>query len=223
MKAENLSERCFLQVNIPIELDADLWVEALEQALLFVLIIGRWILPKGRISRDQLSLLLLLYVGTASDITDVLVVFEEPVLAGDDWVGYIILGVWSFSLLQFCLVLTITGARGSHRVVEMSSRRDSSCQCCESEIWSILTTVVMQDGPFLAVRLWVIFKYETLNYSLLFFSLKNALLIFLQLYRLFVVSCRKDPAHRKKIPSKQWNSISSYTPRTTVTPLTDRY
>ncbi len=37
-------------------------VQVLEQLLLVVLIIGRWLLPKGDISREQLSQILLAYL-----------------------------------------------------------------------------------------------------------------------------------------------------------------
>lgn len=42
-----------------------------------MLIVGRWILPKGSISHDQLSQLLLVYVGTAADIVEFYEAFSE--------------------------------------------------------------------------------------------------------------------------------------------------
>ena len=46
------------------------WVVMIEQLVLFVLILGRWMLPKGDISRDELSQLLLVYIGMAADIIE---------------------------------------------------------------------------------------------------------------------------------------------------------
>lgn len=44
------------------------WTLGLHQTLLLLLIIGRWLLPiGGEITRDQLSQLLLMFVGTAAD------------------------------------------------------------------------------------------------------------------------------------------------------------
>jgi hypothetical protein len=37
---------------------------------MLILIIGRWMLPKGGLTRDQLSQLLLVYIGTAADIIE---------------------------------------------------------------------------------------------------------------------------------------------------------
>ena len=52
----------------------------------------------------------------------------------------------------------------------------------------------LQDGPFLAVRLYVIIKNQTLSYSILFFTLKNVILLMVQTYRLFVIGCcHTDP------------------------------
>lgn len=37
---------------------------------MLILIIGRWMLPKGDMTRDQLAQLLLIYIGTAADIIE---------------------------------------------------------------------------------------------------------------------------------------------------------
>ena len=43
--------------------------------LLLILIIGRWLLPKGEITREQLSQLLLVYIGRAADIIELFEAF----------------------------------------------------------------------------------------------------------------------------------------------------
>ena len=74
---ENSDFRCdlFDQIpidleNIPIPVDDDTLVVIIEQFLMLILIIGRWMLPKGDLTRDQLSQLLLVYIGTAADIIE---------------------------------------------------------------------------------------------------------------------------------------------------------
>ena len=48
-----------------------MWTQIVEQTLLLVLIIGRWLLPVGKtMTRDQLSQLLLVYIGTAGTTID---------------------------------------------------------------------------------------------------------------------------------------------------------
>ena len=77
MTKENSVFRCdlFDQIpidleNIPIPVDDDTLVVIIEQFLMLILIIGRWMLPKGDLTRDQLSQLLLVYIGTAADIIE---------------------------------------------------------------------------------------------------------------------------------------------------------
>lgn len=51
-------------IDIPdFNLNSETWVTLIEQFLMLILIIGRWMLPKGDLTRDQLSQLLLVYIG----------------------------------------------------------------------------------------------------------------------------------------------------------------
>jgi len=59
-----------VSIKLPdIQMSADMWVTLIEQFLMLVLIIGRWLLPKGDLTRDQLSQLLLVYIGEQADGT----------------------------------------------------------------------------------------------------------------------------------------------------------
>ena len=66
-----------IELRIPIRMSSDEWVRALEQILLLFLILGRWLLPKGKLTHDQLSQLLLVYIGTAADIVEFFEAFKE--------------------------------------------------------------------------------------------------------------------------------------------------
>ena len=57
-------------IKIPLTLSAERWATVIQQLLMLILIIGRWLLPKGDLTRDQLSQLLLVYIGTAADIIE---------------------------------------------------------------------------------------------------------------------------------------------------------
>ena len=186
-----------LDLRIPLKLTSDAWLACIEQMLVFILIIGRWLMPNRKMSRDELSLLLFVYLGMGSDIMELLVLFEEDYVLQDDIVIYATLGVWSASLLQFTVALTATRSRqqaqltiGEDGLEEYDPGTEQQNRlCCANEIWSIFTTILLQDGPFLALRLYVIFKNETLSYTILFFTLKNTLVLLVQTYRLFVVCC----------------------------------
>ncbi|XP_074627250.1 transmembrane protein 26-like [Acropora palmata] len=87
--------------------------QVFELGLIIGLIIGRWLLPRGEITRDQLSALLLGYVGTAADILELFEVLEEQAVSTTRQVTYAVLSVYSWSLLQFCLVTTATTGKNN--------------------------------------------------------------------------------------------------------------
>lgn len=58
------------------------WILALHQILLILLIVGKWLLPLGGgVTRDKLSQLLLIFVGTAADILE----FTSETLSDIKW------------------------------------------------------------------------------------------------------------------------------------------
>eukprot|EP00794_Sanderia_malayensis_P009146 gene9146-10119_t len=85
----------------------------IEQTGVFILIIGRWTLPKGSISRDQFSQILLIYVGTAADIVEFSELYEEEqvrALTSQATKRQIYTGVmvvWGWSILQFSLTIAL--------------------------------------------------------------------------------------------------------------------
>ncbi|XP_019628050.1 PREDICTED: transmembrane protein 26-like [Branchiostoma belcheri] len=234
-------------IGINAALTIENWVLALEQILVFLLIIGRWLLPRGDLTRDELSQLLLVYIGMAADIVELFEVFEEENVMFNPRVVYSVLALFSWSLLQFTIVFTAVKARksrpGAINIVETVNvdhtisrdgepyngqtrppmwhnvhHRDSVCQhcgaarrpgeevqkkkrtvcgCCHPDIFAISTTILMQDGPFLAFRLYLIFYEHIITQGLLFFVGKNALVIVLQLYRVIVICTEeeKDDSH----------------------------
>lgn len=194
-----------MKVTIPVKLDPDTWREVLEQSMLFLLIIGRWMLPRGTLTRDQLSQLLVVYIGSASDVMELFVVFEEPEVRADTALTYAIFSVWTLSLFQFTLVLTATrDRRRSQAVIEdgegnQTFEKRQGCGFCscgklfELELWSLMISIMIMDGPFLAVRVYALVRYQLITFGILFFVCKNSLMIALLIYRIFVVclkSCR---------------------------------
>ena len=59
-----------LNVKFGLCIDLGQWAMAMEQALLFIVIFGKWLMPKGNITKNQLSQILLVYVGTGADIME---------------------------------------------------------------------------------------------------------------------------------------------------------
>lgn len=100
--------QCFGNVN-----SQTLAKQVFELGLIIGIIIGRWLLPRGEITRDQLSALLLGYVGTAADILELFEVLEEQAVRAERQVTFAVLSVYSWSLLQFCLVTTATTGKNN--------------------------------------------------------------------------------------------------------------
>lgn len=162
------------------------WTLALHQTLLLILILGRWLLPiGGTITRDQLSELLLMFVGTAADILE----FTTETLKEDNVRTNLILvcgilAVWTWSMLQFPLDLAVqlklvcpssVKARGFLRLF--------LCQY-SADLWAIGLSFFIQDGPFLVVRLVLMIYFRVINHMLVFFAVKNSLVMALHFYRL---------------------------------------
>lgn len=65
-------------------------------------------------------------------------------------------------------------------------------RCCKNmEVWGILSTLILQDGPFLATRLYIMAGRGVVHQMIVFFTTKNALVVILQLYRLSIIVFHK--------------------------------
>jgi len=188
-----------------LSLSVDDWVIAIEVTFLMIIIIGRWMLPKGKISRSALSQLLLVYLSLASDMIDLLSIFQEDNVIRNKGMVYSILAVFSWSSFQFSL--NLVGTRGRtfrlepdalnqdfNESFKEQSRRSgtkliqTTCQkLCSSELPSIFITILMQDLPFLILRLIAVIHFEVHSYTTIFFTCKNLFILFLQLYRLWSI------------------------------------
>ncbi|XP_034943675.1 transmembrane protein 26 [Chelonus insularis] len=189
-----------------IQISTETWVTLIEQFLMLVLIIGRWMLPKGDLTRDQLSQLLLVYIGTAADIIEFFDSFKEDKIARELLLVYLTLGIWSWSLMQFTVVLTATKSRKARLSSGTTVKRKvpTETSCCSIDVWAITLNMILQDAPFLAFRLLIIIHYRIVSYMNIFFTCKNTLVILLQLYRLYVVESENRIKKRNKWKSEKY-------------------
>ncbi|CAF0781651.1 unnamed protein product [Adineta ricciae] len=188
-----------------LSLSVDDWVVAIEVTFLMTIIVGRWMLPKGRISRSALSQLLLVYLSLASDMIDLLSIFQEDKVIRNTEMVYSILAVFSWSTFQFSLNLVATRGRNFRAEPDpfnidipsvakdqprRTEKRSISTLCqklCSSELPSIFITILMQDLPFLVLRLIAVIHFEVQSYTTIFFTCKNLFILFLQFYRLWSI------------------------------------
>nr|XP_044993047.1 transmembrane protein 26 isoform X2 [Jaculus jaculus] len=100
------------------------WTLGLHETLLLVLILGRWLLPiGGTITRDQLSELLLIFVGTAADILEFATqTLNEKDVRSNPVLVFAILGIWTWNMLQFPLDLPVGSLTecGTHTIGQIS-------------------------------------------------------------------------------------------------------
>ncbi|XP_071370192.1 transmembrane protein 26-like [Centroberyx affinis] len=163
------------------------WILALHQILLILLIVGKWLLPLGGgVTRDELSQLLLIFVGTAADILEFTSETLSDVKENSPQLVYIILAVWTWSMLQFPLHLAVVNSKpeseGERRVQTVSLLTRYS-----TDMWAIAEALFIHDGPFLVVRLTVMTYFDVFHQMLVFFAIKNFLVVILNLYRLVVI------------------------------------
>jgi len=104
----------------------------------------------------------------------------------------VILGIWSWSVLQFTMVFTATKAP-RREVVSAAAAPQAAPgdSCCTPDVVGIIMSIFMQDGPFLVLRMLLIFKYSVFSYTNMFFTCKNTLVCMLLMYRLIVIQVRR--------------------------------
>ncbi|XP_075135742.1 transmembrane protein 26-like [Leptodactylus fuscus] len=178
--------------------------QSAEELTVLVLILGRWMMPRGKMSRDQLAQLLLLYLALGADMLDILELMKEPSVKTNQTITVVGLCLFSWAIMQFTLILTQTLSSSSEDP-EVGERGHSSSGvkncvmtlCCTSEVWSVLITVLMQDGPFLVYRLYLVTREGVFNESMVFFICKNILSVIIQLYRVVVFVCNENRKRKK--------------------------
>ncbi|XP_006835863.1 PREDICTED: transmembrane protein 26 [Chrysochloris asiatica] len=202
--ADDLIETAKVFVNNLSTVCEKVWTLGLHQTFLLMLIIGRWLLPiGGGITRDQLSQLLLMFVGTAADILEFTSeTLEVKNVRSSPALVYAILAIWTWSMLQFPLDLAV-----QHVVCPSSvtARGFPSLFFCQysADLWNIGISVFIQDGPFLVVRLILMTYFKVINQMLVFFAAKNFLVVVLQLYRLVVLALGVRASLRNQLDRKK--------------------
>lgn len=161
---------------------------------MFVLILVRWLLPRGLIDRKSLSQLLIMYCAIGADILDFSEIFDKLPKDVEYLYRYIVLAVSSWSRLQFTLVITTAFSLTDRKQVRQSvAHLDLVTQSHvednenKSELMSLLMVFFMQDGPFLIIRFWVLLMISVQDYMIIFFFLKNILTLVLAVFRMLIL------------------------------------
>jgi hypothetical protein len=257
------------------QLDIATIAVGLEISLLLLVILGRWFLPKGNISRSALSQLLLVYMSLASDIVDLLSLLNETQVQESMTMTCFTLAIFSWSLFQFSLNLVVTRGRSFQSTMSndfdtqdemdedaendqpvdeekrfidvlnkfasdtknsMNKKKKRSCgsdffqfEAIDSEVWSILITLIFQDGPFLVLRLTAVIEFNVRTFVTMFFTFKNGIILFLQIYRLTAICSeakqnQMDPLnHNKADAIASLQSAASFLDKYVLLSFTQNY
>ncbi|XP_019623340.1 PREDICTED: transmembrane protein 26-like isoform X2 [Branchiostoma belcheri] len=192
--------------ELSLEVNGEDWVRALEQVIFLTLILGRWVMPRSALSRDQLSELLLVYVTAGADILELFSLLDEDNIKYKEIYIYPILGLFTLGMVQFPIMFTSFHDKPLPKLIKNNSvspvedpnakstnrLNNNCCGCCTKEVIGIFMTLLMQDGPFLALRLYFMIQERIFHNLMVFFVGKNFVVIVLQIYRLVSIACYDD-------------------------------
>lgn len=173
----------------------------IEVTMMFIVILGRWIMPKKGMTRSELSQLLLVYMSLASDIIDLLSVLQEQKVYMNSKIVYVTLSIYSWSLFQF--TLNLVAARGRPSVIYSDTMSFTSAHkanhmlaktnlALHNELYNVIITLFMQDFPFFVLRIYCVLEFRIVSYLFLFFLFKNGIIFSLQFYRMIAILVDKD-------------------------------
>nr|XP_004211263.1 unnamed protein product [Hydra vulgaris]XP_012563384.1 unnamed protein product [Hydra vulgaris] len=286
----------------------------IEQTGLFILIIGRWMLPSGTLSRQQFSQIILIYIGTAADIVEFNDIYANDVaiadiqkIGGTASILHGVMGVWGLSVLQFSLTIILPeeGLKQEEKeeyneFQEMSylkkiksnqvgptsymhyktmlqrvsddkqtvtqqtfptnfkhddfDKEDNSSwralydsnlskmpiaslvedadpendkpfdetkkskhkKCIKKylELVGTLLALCMQDGPFFIFRFVLVTRYEVVTEMMILLIIKNALVIFVQTYRMLILYCTEPKPEDNNTENSEIRSVMEQNTKT---------
>ena len=87
--------------------------------------------------------------------------------------------------------------------------RKRQLRSLHGELFQIMVTLLMQDGPFLVMRLYLMVKFGLSSEMHILFTCKNAMVCTLLVYRLCILTCKgedkEDTLHKEEAANKLHN------------------
>lgn len=168
------------------------WIMLVEEMFPYLVLLSRWILPRGNVNRKELVELLFAFIGIGGDIMEYFSLLGEEAVRPNRRLCYVVLAIWSLSVLQFTVTVTVIHQpkrqRNINVVVDSTELvLHKKQQKFWYEVLAILLTLLMQDIPFLIVRVYIMINCSIVDYSLIFFTSKNAMIISLLIYKLLIL------------------------------------
>ena len=78
-----------------------------------------------------------------------------------------------------------------------ADRKQTKMRKLHGELFQILVTLLMQDGPFLVLRLVLLVEFKVITEMHMLFLAKNAIVCTLLIYRLCILTCKAEDAEEQ--------------------------
>ncbi|WAQ95881.1 hypothetical protein MAR_028623, partial [Mya arenaria] len=145
-------------VSTILSLEDSTWIVVIQDIMIYILLFAVWLLDN--VSHDLLSHQLIAFLASASDIMELYALFDESAVQEDFTVTCVVLGVWTVSFVQFVPVLHKTSLNNTIQDSSMIMDLRDSHTRGPWEIAECFAAILLQDGPFLCVRLFVVIELQ---------------------------------------------------------------
>ena len=183
-------------------MESSSWFVVLLEILAYILLLGR--LLHDSIRQKILIQQMMAYLTSASDIFELFSLFDEKQVIENSNATLYVLIFWTLSFVQFIPVWgshNLGNRNSEHKKQKVSEKKQYLCTCdskCLHYMFNALDdshneddternesgfAFLFQDGPFLIVRMYLIFQFNLFTQSLVFYSLKNISLTILLLVK----------------------------------------
>ena len=181
------------------------WAQLAIQIFLALVMIVRWILPSNNLSPRGKNDLLFKYFGISCDMLNFLAILQDPVVIKSDEIVYTCLSIWTWSTFQFFIYVPKyeMKVKQGMKPVDTNGKREFKVYITNS-----LLMVFFLDLPYFSVRMATIFGYGSHNYKIYFFSIKNVVMMLLQIAR--IKATFSERSLRKKRNKKKLNETIGF-------------
>ena len=160
-------------------------VEIIVIVFLSTLVMGRWIMPPSkRMDKEDIYYQVYKFTTLSADVIEISQLMQDEDVAESYALMKACQLIFGISLLQF----SFSPAAIKQRNMKLTGFRRIIDIFLATEAWSHTLSLFTQELPCFVLRVTLIYSIvSNLDYSLTFFALKNGLMIFLLIIRIFVV------------------------------------
>jgi hypothetical protein len=166
-----------------------------ENVFMAVLVLSAWLLPKDDINRDNSYGLMMQNLTMAADAHELLYSADSLIILQSDSkllnlsFNGLVLCVWTFSLPLF--VMNGTTETLQEKIFRQSTNRHIE-KIFGHFYWKYFTTMLLMDGPFFIIRMFIVSDYKIIGLQNIFYISKNILQNLIIIVRIYGKVCAPD-------------------------------